>query len=136
MWVISPGTTCRRTSPWQCIGISSEKNSNKDLIINDSPIGDFKDSLSQYNIGIMKCIQNLFKDIGNNISFYLIFLGLISEIILTILYYKLSHSYNIKSNPPIKNDSNQIISNHTNSSVQKSDEILSINQNKKKKIVL
>ena len=81
----------------------------------------------------MKCIQNLFKDIGNNISFYLIFLGLITEIILTILYYKLSHSYNIKSNPPIKNDSNQIISNHTNSSVQKSDEILSINQNKKKK---
>ena len=117
----------------ECIGISSEKNSNKDLIINDSPIGDFKDSLSQYNIGIMKCIQNLFKDIGNNISFYLIFLGLITEIILTILYYKLYHSYNIKNNPPIKNDSNQIISNHTNSSVQKSDEILSINQNKKKK---
>ena len=93
----------------ECIGISQQKSSTKDLYFENSSLRPYKNMISNFNIVIMKCTKNLFKDLGNNISFYIIVSGLISEITLTVLYYRSFNNYNIKSNPPKKNSETQKI---------------------------
>ena len=56
---------------------------------------DFKKEISSSNLKVLKCLNLLNKDIFNyNVGFYIVFIGIIIEAILTFYYYKLG-IYNI-----------------------------------------
>ena len=97
----------------ECSGkILLNKNLKLDNNINYNKLGGFPEEINENYFKIFKCYNILMKDIGHNFSFFVVFFGIIIQIICLIIFN--SKRYIVFS-PPLKDkDSNYILNNENN----------------------